>query len=193
MQSRQLRSIHYAARARFRWPPLSVPSEPLQVLRNAPLEGGPESLRGQSTPRSRQGDRLPVQRSGVEPRRRSTNLHQIPEDLCDLFRIGDHGNHLHGRVAVQTLQRIDFVHLGNQPGPGATAFLIRNNCFVIARLYRFRSLQAFGFPSGWGKADHMRHIRSIAFGAGSIQSVPPNILRSTRWDMLCKFQQKTGH
>ncbi|MBA7556477.1 hypothetical protein ES705_49186 [subsurface metagenome] len=38
----------------------------LCVLRNAPMEGGPERMRGQGTPRSRQGDRLIVQRSRAD-------------------------------------------------------------------------------------------------------------------------------
>ena len=34
------------------------------------------------------------------------------------------------------------------------------------------------FQTGRGKPDHMRHIRTFAFGSGGIEPVPPNILRS---------------
>ena len=85
------------------------------------------------------------------------------------------------------------VHLSDQPGPGTTAFLIRYSCFLIARLNRLRSLQALGFPSGRGKPHHMGHIRPLALRSRSIESISPDILRSTRWDVLCKLKEKTYH
>jgi hypothetical protein len=32
----------------------------------------------------------------IQPRGRSADLHQVPQDLFDLLRIGDHSNHFHG-------------------------------------------------------------------------------------------------
>ena len=89
--------------------------------------------------------------------------------------------------------RAAFIDLRDESGPGTIAFLIRHICFFIVGLYRFRSLQALGLPSGRGKARYMGHIRPFALRTGGIQSVPPNILRSARWDVLCELQEKTHH
>jgi hypothetical protein len=48
--------------------------------------------------------------TGCAPR---ADLHQVPQDLFDLGRISDHGNHIHGCVAAWTLQRIDFITFAN--------------------------------------------------------------------------------
>lgn len=53
---------------RFRWPLLFRWRGPLRILKNISSEEGLKRQRGQSPPRSRQGDRLLIQRSRVEPR-----------------------------------------------------------------------------------------------------------------------------
>lgn len=90
------------------------------------------------------------------------------------------------------------VHLSNEPDPGRVAFLIRSSCFLIERLYRFRSLQAFGLPSGRGEPHIMEHVWPFALGSGgsplrSIEPISPDISRSTRGDMLCQLHQETHH
>ena len=54
-------------------------------------------------------------------------------------------------------------------------------------------LQAFGLPSGRGKAHYMGYIRPLALCAGSIQSISSDVLRSARGDVLCELQEKTHH
>ena len=39
----------------------------------------------------------------------------------------------------------------------------------------------------------MGHIRPFALGSGSIETISPDILRSTGRDMLCQLQQETGY
>ena len=64
------------------------------------------------------------------PRRRSADLHQMPPNLADLLRLGDHGKNSHwGRTPgtdqprVPARVRVDPVHLGDQLGPRRAAFL----------------------------------------------------------------------
>ena len=53
--------------------------------------------------------RLLLQRSWLEPRRRAADLHQMPYDLADLLRLGDHGENPHWSGTTRTDQRVDLV------------------------------------------------------------------------------------
>ena len=91
---------------------------------------------------------------------------------------------------------------GKQPKVVRIIAVLRRLSF-IAMLKRPRNLQMFALPSWRGKTGYMGHVRPLALGPcgryavppplRSIESIPPDILKSARWDMLCQFQQETAH
>ncbi len=117
-----------------------------------------------------EGDRLSITRNEIQPRRGSADLHQMPQDLANFLRLGDHGKNPHLGGTPRTDQWVHFVNLGNEPGPGGAAFLGRDRTwrFFRAVSHRLGSLLAFGLPAGRSEAEEMGHIRPLALGSGRI-------------------------
>ena len=63
----------------------------------------------------------------TQPRSGSAALHQVPQDLSNLFRLGDHGKNPHRLQVKGAPGRAALVYLGNEPSPGGATFSVRNS------------------------------------------------------------------
>ena len=129
--SRRSGTFHREASAfgtRFHRAPLGMRSGTLCVLKKLASERRQEELRGQgNTPGAGRETDERLHEVWIQPRGRPTDLHQVPQDLTDLFRLGNHGKDPHRRAASTAGQGINLVHLGDKARPGRTAFLIKHS------------------------------------------------------------------